>query len=86
MLGLQLRVGIKGILGTEAATQVATTDDFYYEPKYKLLICKKHKRAVQSLDGHLRDAHGLKKKKERLPLLDRYKALLLAKPEDVLTP
>jgi hypothetical protein len=62
-----------------------TDDDFYYEPNYKVLICKKHKRAVKGLDTHLREAHGLTKK-ERRPLVDRFATLTLAKPNDVVTP
>jgi hypothetical protein len=52
-------------LGTEAATRVATTDDFYYKAKYKVLICKTHKQALRGLDTHLKDAYRLRKWKER---------------------
>jgi hypothetical protein len=65
---------------------VETADDFHYEAEYKVLICKIHKRAVKHLDGHLRDAHDLRKKKERQPLLDHYARFALARPEDVATP
>ena len=62
-----------------------TDDDFYYEPNYKVLICKKHKRAVKGLDTHLREAHRLTKK-ERRPLVDRFATLTLAKPNGVVIP
>ena len=72
-------------LGTEAATLVVTTDNFYYDPDYKVLICKKCKHAIRGLETHLEDAHGLKKK-ERQPLLKHFSSLFLAKPEDVQAP
>ena len=72
-------------LGTEAATLVVTTDNFYYDPDYKVLICKKCKHAIRGLETHLEDAHGLKKK-DRQPLLKHFSSLFLAKPEDVHTP
>jgi hypothetical protein len=62
-----------------------TDDDFYYEPNYKVLICKKHKQAVKGLDTHLREVHRLTKKERRL-LVDRFAMLTLAKPNDVITP
>jgi hypothetical protein len=73
------------LLGTEAETPIATDDEFYYEPEYKVLICKRCKQAVRGLETHLEDAHRLNKK-ERQPLINRYSALQLAKPEDVLVP
>jgi len=51
-----------------------------------VLICKKHKQAVKGLERHLKDAHGLRKRKERQPLVNHYAELTLAKPEDVATP
>jgi hypothetical protein len=50
-----------------------------------VVLCKKCKQAIRGLETHLEDTHRLKKK-ERLPLLDRYNSFLLAKPEDVHTP
>jgi hypothetical protein len=85
MLRLQLRVKLKWNLGTKAATQFATTDDFYYKAKYKVLICKKHKQAVKGLERHLKDAYGLRKRKERQPLVNHYAELTLANPKDVAT-
>jgi hypothetical protein len=86
MLGLQVRVELKWILETETATQIVTTNDFYYEAEYKVLICKKHKQAVKGLERHLKDVHRLRKRKERQLLVDHYAELTLAKPEDVVTP
>jgi hypothetical protein len=51
-----------------------------------VLICKTHKQAIKSLDRHLRDAHDLRKKKERQPLLNYYTRFALIRPEDVATP
>lgn len=79
-------LGLTRISGTKAATLSTTVDDFYYKAEYKVLICTTHKRAVKSLDRHLRDAHDLRKKKERQPLLDHYARFELATPEDVTTP
>ena len=73
------------MLGTEAETPLATDDEFNYEPKYKVLICKRCKQAVRGLETHLEDTHGLNKK-ERQSFLNRYSALQLAKLEDVLIP
>jgi hypothetical protein len=73
------------ISGTEAATLPTTVDDFYYETEYKVLIYKIYKRVVKSLDRHLRDAHNLRKKKERQPLLDHYARFEFAILEDVAT-
>jgi hypothetical protein len=53
------------ISGTKAVTLPTTVDDFYYKTEYKVLICKIYKQVVKSLDRHLRDAHNLRKKKER---------------------
>jgi hypothetical protein len=86
MLRLQLGVELKWNLGTKAATWVATIDDFYYKAEYKVLICKKHKQAVKGLERHLKDAHRLRKRKERRLLVDHYAELTLANPKDVATP
>jgi hypothetical protein len=65
MLGLQLKIRTKWKLVSEAATRVATTtNDFHYESEYKVLICKVHKKAVKGLERHLKDAHGLRRRKE----------------------
>ncbi len=72
------------ISGTEAAT--LSVYHFYYDAHYKIVICKKHKKAVKGLDRHRKDAHGLRKRKERQPLLDHYAQFPLARPEDVATP
>ena len=79
-------LGLTRISGTEAATLPTTVDDFYYETEYKVLICKIYKRVVKSLDRHLRDAHNLRKKKERQPLLDHYARFEFTTLEDVATP
>ena len=63
-----------------------SVDDFHYDADYKILICKKHKKAVKGLDRHLKDAHGLRKRKDRQPLIDHYTQFILARPEDVATP
>ena len=42
--------------------------------------------AVIGLDRHLKDAHNLRKKRERQPFLDRYSGLVCAKPQDVALP
>jgi hypothetical protein len=61
-------------------------DDFEYIPEYKVLICRKHKYAVKGLDRHLKDAHGLRKKGDRQPILDKYSSLVLLEPKDVPSP
>jgi hypothetical protein len=61
-------------------------DELYYDPEYKVLICRKHKLAVKGLDWHLKDAHGLRSKKERQPILDQYDSLVLLLLNDVLQP
>ena len=80
-----------GTLNTEAlskATQPTKTIDdiFYYEANYKVLICKHHGLAVVGLNGHLKDAHNLRKTKDRQPFLDRFAGLAIAKPADVVLP
>ena len=62
-----------------------TVDDFYYKTEYKVLIYKIYKRAVKSLDRHLKDAHNLRKKKERQPLLNHYTKFKFIILEDVTT-
>lgn len=61
-------------------------DDFFYDPEFKLLICKKHKSGIKGLDRHLKDAHGLRKKKERQSLLDHFAQFDLVRPQEVATP
>lgn len=51
-----------------------------------MLICKYHGLAVVGLNGHLKDAHNLRKKKDRQPFLDRFAGLEIAKPADVVLP
>jgi hypothetical protein len=58
------------ISGTEAVT--LSVDDFYYNADYKILIYKKYKKAVKGLDRHLKDAYGLRKRKDRQPFIDYY--------------
>ena len=45
-----------------------------------------HHQAVRGLDRHLKDAHGLRKQKERRPILDLYDSLVLLPPKDVPRP
>ena len=73
-------------LGSKAAIQAISTNDFYYNPDYQVLICRQHKQAIKGLNVHLREAHGLRKEKERQPLLDHFAQFPLAKPKDVATP
>lgn len=77
-----------GIGALSKATQPTKTIDdiFYYEANYKVLICKHHGLAVVGLNGHLKDAHNLRKKKDRQPFLDRFAEVALAKPADVALP
>ena len=51
-----------------------------------MLICKRYKQAVKGLDTHLKDAYGLRKKKEQQPIIDSYARLALANPKDITTP
>lgn len=71
---------------SEAETSALANPEFYYDTEYQVLVCKYHGLAVVGLDGHLRDAHGLRKKKERQPILDRYTGLVLVKPREVAIP
>lgn len=68
---------------SKAETSVLANPEFHYDIHYQVLICKYHGLAIVRLDGHLKDAHGLQKKKERQPILDRYTGLTLAKPQEV---
>jgi hypothetical protein len=45
-------------------------NNFEYNLEYKVLICREHKQAVKGLDQYLKDAYGLKTKKERQLILD----------------
>lgn len=72
--------------GTERLTEIRLDDMFYYDANYKVLICKYHGQGVVGLEGHLKDAHNLRKKEERQPFLDRYAGLAIAKPQDVALP
>jgi hypothetical protein len=49
-----------------------------------MLICREHKQAVKGLDRHLKDAYGLKTKKEQQAILDQYSPFVLLLPKDVL--
>jgi hypothetical protein len=70
-------------LMSEADNSALANPEFYYDAHYQVLICKYHGLAVVGLNGHLKDAHGLRQKKERRPILDRYAGLALAKPREV---
>jgi hypothetical protein len=37
------------MLGTKAETFIVTNNEFYYKPKYKVLICKRCKQAVKGV-------------------------------------
>jgi len=50
------------------------------------LFCRKHRTGIRSLEGHLKDAHGLRTKKERQPILDCYASLVLLHPKVVRQP
>lgn len=63
--------------------EIRIDDMFYYEANYKVLICKYHGLAVVGLNGHLKDTHNLRKKKDRQLFLDRFAGLAIAKPADV---
>jgi hypothetical protein len=69
-----------------AETEALANPKFHYEADYKVLICKYHGLGIVGLNGHLKDAHNLRKKKERQPILDRYAGLVLTKPRDVAIP
>lgn len=71
---------------SEAETSALANPEFHYDAHYRVLICKYHGLAVVGVDGHLKDAHGLRKKRERQPILDRYAGLTLAKPREVVVP
>jgi hypothetical protein len=60
-------------------------DTFEYITEYEVLICTLHRTAVQGLQTHLRDTHGLDKKR-RAPLLQKYGSLSLRRPKDVRLP
>jgi hypothetical protein len=60
--------------------------EFHYQAEYKVLICKLHGLGIVGLESHLRDKHGLRTKKERRPILDRYAHLELAEPQNIAVP
>ena len=48
---------------SKAIELTKTIDDiFYYEPSYKVLICKYHGLAVVGINAQLKDAYNLRKK------------------------
>ena len=71
---------------SEAETNALANAEFYYDAYYKVLICKYHGVAVVGLNGHLKDAHNLRRKDERQPILDRYAGLVLVEPREITTP
>jgi superfamily II DNA or RNA helicase len=71
---------------TEAETSALANPEFHYNALYKVLMCKYHGQGIIGLDRHLKDAHNLRTKRERQPILDRYAELVLAKPKDVALP
>jgi hypothetical protein len=73
-------------LMSEAETSASANPEFHYDAHYKVLICKDHGVAVVGLNCHLKDAHNLRRKKERRPILDQYAGLVLAEPRKVTTP
>jgi hypothetical protein len=56
----------------------------YYEP-YQVLLCRKHRCAVYSLDKHLKQQHGMPAA-ERRALLATYKGINLLPPAQVSQP
>ena len=73
-------------LMSEAEANALANPEFHYNEHYKVLICMYHGLAVIGLDRHLKDAHNLRKKKERQRFLDQYSELVCAKPQDVALP
>ena len=73
-------------LMSEAEASALANPEFHYDEHYKVLICTYHGLAVIGLDRHLKDAHDLRKKRERQPFLDQYGGLFCAKPQDVALP
>jgi len=61
-------------------------DKFYYNAEYQVLFCREHQQGVKGLERHLKDAHGLRKKKERQPILDVYQSVVMLPPKDVRQP
>jgi hypothetical protein len=61
-------------------------DDFEYNSDYQVLFYKRYKIGIKSLEGHLKDAHSLRARKERQPILDQYNSLVLLYPKDVRLP
>jgi hypothetical protein len=59
-------------------------NNFEYNLKYKVLICREYKQAVKRLDQHLKNAHRLKTKKKRQLILDQYSPFVLLLPKNVL--
>ena len=59
---------------------------FQYNAEYQVLFCSEHQQAVKALDWHLKDSHGIRKKKECQPILDQYSSYVLLPPKDVRQP
>lgn len=81
---------------TTASTTAATTNTnsssteppdwfLYYDPDYKVLICKEHGYAIRNLRLHLRDYHSIRQKIQK-EIVKKYSEYALLGPRDVLLP
>ena len=66
--------------------EIRLDDTFHYDADYKVLICKYHGQGVVGFERHLKDAHNIRNKRDRLPFLERFAGLEIAKPQDVVLP
>jgi superfamily II DNA or RNA helicase len=60
-------------------------EHFCYIQEFKVLICRKHNTAVQSLEKHLRTKHSVTVA-ERRAITEKYSTLWIKKPEEVALP